>query len=295
MHSRETQDWLRREARRLRFRRLRIGGLLALLLAAGMWGILNYRADNFTFAWDRPFEVLVVAVVDPATSTRGESLDALFHRFLHGADAIDGNLSGIEKWIREERDRFAPGDGAALELSAAGPFRAETPPPLPPSGDASFLERWRGTSRFLGYFEDLAEREGCHRGSHDGVIFVYFYAEDRSGVYARQHSVASRRSRMGVIFSPLGREHLPRCAALVAHELCHTLGATDKYEGERSIFPDGFAEPGSEPLYPQEHAEIMALGIPIAPGREERVDWLSRCVVGRKTAEEIGWIRAGED
>ena len=113
MHSRETQDWLRREARRLRFRRIRIGGLLALLLAAGMWGILNYRADNFTFAWDRPFDVLVVAVVDPATSTRGESLDALFHRFLHGTDAIDGNLSGIEKWIREERDRFAPGDGAA--------------------------------------------------------------------------------------------------------------------------------------------------------------------------------------
>jgi hypothetical protein len=99
---------------------------------------------------------------------------------------------------------------------------------------------------------------------------------------------------MGVIFSPLGREHLPRCAALVAHEILHTLGATDKYEGERSVFPHGFAEPDRDPRYPQDLAEIMALGIPLAPGRERRVDWLSDCAVGRKTAEEIGWVR-GED
>ena len=41
---------IRREAKRRVFRRARIGVLLTLLLAVGLWGFLNYRADNFVFA-----------------------------------------------------------------------------------------------------------------------------------------------------------------------------------------------------------------------------------------------------
>jgi len=47
---------------------------------------------------------------------------------------------------------------------------------------------------------------------------------------------------------------------VVAHELLHTLGATDKYDPatDAPLFPDGFGDPQQEPRYPQARAEIMA-------------------------------------
>ena len=89
--------------------------------------------------------------------------------------------------------------------------------------------------------------------------------------------------------------YLDRSSVLLAHEVCHTLGATDKYREKLCVFPEGFAEPEASPLYPQDHAEIMALGIPLAPGREARVESLSDCVIGKMTAEEIGWRREPSD
>ena len=54
---------------------------------------------------------------------------------------------------------------------------------------------------------------------------------------------------------------LGHTCAIVAHELCHPLGATDKYDGV-SVWPQGYVEPDREPRYPQRKAEIMALGKP---------------------------------
>ncbi len=47
---------------------------------------------------------------------------------------------------------------------------------------------------------------------------------------------------------------------VIAHELLHTLGATDKYDPNTGapLFPIGFGDPERKPLYPQEDAEIMA-------------------------------------
>ena len=52
---------------------------------------------------------------------------------------------------------------------------------------------------------------------------------------------------------------------VLAHELLHTLGATDKYapESNQPQFPDGFADPSLSPLLPQKKAELMAGRIPL--------------------------------
>lgn len=160
---------------------------------------------------------------------------------------------------------------------------------MPPVGEAGWLERWRRTQAFIDYFEDLARRERLVMQGYDATIFVYFYDESQTAEYAHHHSVASRRHGFGVVFSPVGPSFLPQCGALVAHELCHTLGASDKYEEDHCIFPDGFAEPQKVPLYPQRQAEIMALGVPVSPLAERPVETLRECVVGRRTAEEMGW------
>ncbi len=290
MDSPDTLEHLRRERRRRTFRRWRRLALFVLFLAVSFWGYSNHRADNFTFAWDRPVRVLVLAVVDPHTDAAEEVRQGFLQRFLTGVVPGEGNLEGVKAWFEKEHRRHTGRSGPPIEFIPRGPFRAAEPPPLPAAGDAWFLERWRSVRSFLGYFEETGEREKLSLGAYDAAIFVYLYDEDEASRYSRHVSVATRRTRRGVVFSPFGPRHVERCCVLLAHELCHALGASDKYEGERSLFPDGFADPDLSPRYPQERAEIMALGIPVKAGAERRAEDLGDCVMGRKTAEEIGWL-----
>ena len=78
---------------------------------------------------------------------------------------------------------------------------------------------------------------------------------------------------------------------VLAHELLHTLGATDKYDlrNDEPIFPDGYGNPLQVPLLPQRTAELMAGRRIIAPGRWEQVSDLDQVVLGPTTAAEINW------
>jgi hypothetical protein len=237
--------------------------------------------------------VLVVAVVDPRADTRADLLRGFLSRFLATETPLEINLAGVARWLEKEAKRHTGRDLLPVEFSTRGPVQAAAPPPLPPAPGDPFLDRYRKTRDFLGYFHDLGERENLVIDAYDAVVFVYFFDEELTAEYARQHSIASRRHRLGVVFSPIDPRSFSRCAVLTAHELCHTLGATDKYDGERCVFPTGFAEPDREPRYPQSKAEIMALGVPLEPGIERRVEWLGECVIGEATAAEIGWLELG--
>ena len=81
---------------------------------------------------------------------------------------------------------------------------------------------------------------------------------------------------------------------VIAHELLHTVGATDKYDADTNEprYPDGYAQPQSRPLLPQKYAEIMAgrfpsntFDEPLMPGMLDEVQ------IGEKTAREINWLR----
>jgi hypothetical protein len=78
---------------------------------------------------------------------------------------------------------------------------------------------------------------------------------------------------------------------VIAHELLHTFGATDKYDlaTDAPRFPEGFADPGQIPRYPQRRAEIMAGRIPVSASEQVMAESLDDVVVGPLTAREIGW------
>ena len=80
---------------------------------------------------------------------------------------------------------------------------------------------------------------------------------------------------------------------VIAHELLHTLGASDKYDlsSGAPLFPQGYADPDREPRYPQERAEIMAGRRALAPQEFEMPQTLKAVVVGPATALEIRWTR----
>jgi len=80
-------------------------------------------------------------------------------------------------------------------------------------------------------------------------------------------------------------------AQTLAHELLHTLGATDKYDpsDNQPWHPEGYAEPTLEPLHPQRYAEIMAGRIPLGRTRAEIPRTLDETLIGAATAREINW------
>jgi len=77
---------------------------------------------------------------------------------------------------------------------------------------------------------------------------------------------------------------------VIAHELLHTVGATDKYgELGASLYPGGYADADRQPRYPQRHAEIMSGRIPLSATRSHMPERLRHVIVNRWTAAEINW------
>ncbi len=295
MYSKGTEKFLEREKRRTRVRRWRQGILFAVLLVVGLWGLRMRSLDNHTFAWEHSVSISVVALLDSAGGggTDPDDDDRFVQRFLSRSAYGRHNFREVEEWVQREYTRHTGDERAMFEYFVRGPVRLTEPPPALPESDASFMERLRGTNRFLGYFEELSERDELLLGDTDITLFIYFYDDydaSRRKLFRSYDSVATRRTRMGIIFAPMNDSLLGNTCAVVAHELLHPLGASDKYDGV-SVYPEGYADAGQTPLYPQKHAEIMALGIPTAPGRDEPVRDLRECVVGDVTAREMNWVR----
>jgi hypothetical protein len=80
---------------------------------------------------------------------------------------------------------------------------------------------------------------------------------------------------------------------VIAHEILHTLGATDKYDLATlaPLYPAGYAEPDREPLHPQSFAEIMAGRYATDEDTFEMPEALDSVLVGDQTAYEIRWVR----
>jgi hypothetical protein len=78
---------------------------------------------------------------------------------------------------------------------------------------------------------------------------------------------------------------------VIAHELLHTVGASDKYDlsSGAPIYPSGFGDRNRQPLYPQDYAEIMAGRRALSAREWEMPRSLREVVVGPGTALEIRW------
>jgi hypothetical protein len=107
------------------------------------------------------------------------------------------------------------------------------------------------------------------------------------------HSTALNKGRIGRVNLYADAKYAGKNLVILAHELLHTLTATDKYNIDTTLpaFPDGFAEPEKQPLYPQDLAELMGGRIPINEGKAEIPQSLSFTTIGNKTALEIGWLK----
>jgi len=120
-------------------------------------------------------------------------------------------------------------------------------------------------------------------------LFVLFHDPQRLPALPDSHGM--QKGLVGVVHVFADRALAGSNDVVIAHELLHTLGATDKYAlgSGAPIFPQGFADPDAHPLYPQAQAEIMAGRRPLSPTEFEMPSSLRDAMVGPATAAEIRW------
>ena len=126
--------------------------------------------------------------------------------------------------------------------------------------------------------------------SPDIQMFVLYHSVNSNSELGI--SVGMRKGRYGIVKAYAKRGLQKTNHVVFTHELLHVLGATDKYvmgTGEPS-FPEGYANPGKSPLFPQTHAEIMGGRVPIDALSSTMPGSLEQCRIGKVTAVEIGFF-----
>jgi hypothetical protein len=139
----------------------------------------------------------------------------------------------------------------------------------------------------------LAARLQWQNSGPSGDIVVFAVFHQPNAELALDRSTALEKGQIAVANLFADRAARGSNSMVLAHELLHTLGATDKYAPATNLprFPDGYAAPEAKPLLPQSKAELMAGRIPLDATRAEIPHDLDKVVIGAATALEIGWRR----
>ncbi|MDE2450440.1 MAG: hypothetical protein KGO22_15810 [Gammaproteobacteria bacterium] len=194
-------------------------------------------------------------------------------------------IDEVRDFVTAEARRYGVGVDEPIELQLY-PTLASAPPALDP-----------GASVFTRIVWSLRLRYYRHRMvaavSPRPQIAMFLLYHDPALASTLPHSAGLQRGLTAVVHLFASRSQEAQNRIVMAHELLHTFGATDKYDLATGLpkYPDGFADPQLSPPYPQQLAEIMAVKAPLTATEARMPDSLEDERVGPVTAREIGWVR----
>jgi hypothetical protein len=202
--------------------------------------------------------------------------------YIEGLSVKD--FAGIEDFFAREAHRYGVkvDEPVHVELYPEG---SRLPPALEPGAGPLGVAWW---SLKLRWFAAGASRVPG-RAPPRIRMFVLYY--DPANLQHVPDSHGLQKGLVGVAHLFADPAMLGSNNVVIAHELLHTMGASDKYDpgSGAPLYPIGFAEPEREPLYPQEQAEIMAGRLALSAQDWEIPRSLHGVVVGPETALEIRW------
>ena len=253
------------------WKKIRIGVLLVVLAIVATNAWLERRRS---VSWrDSLYVAIVPVAADDSATTR---------RLI--SELRPESFQPLEAFFAREARRY----GLALDE----PFRVELHPPVealpPPAPDEpspwstmlwSLRMRW-----YAAHAGSMAGQPAAHVR-----MFVLYHDPLRNAELP--HSVGLQKGRIGLVHAFASATMAGANLIVIAHELLHTVGATDKYDASSNAprYPEGFADPGQQPRFPQLRAEIMAGRRALSDTQFEMPEDLDDCVVGATTAIEIGW------
>jgi hypothetical protein len=249
---------------------VRISVLLLVLAVVA----LQAWQDNAAQDWTRSFHV----VVYPVNVDR----DANVATYIQSLQAKD--FEPVAEFFAEEGAHFKLELARPIELTLGEEIQ-DVPPVPPQEASAPAAIWWSLRFRWFAW----AHSPGDARP--DVRLYLLFHDPRKHRVLG--HSTALAKGRIGRVNQFGRRDYHDQNLVILAHELLHTLKATDKYDLQTTlpIHPDGYAEPSKSPRYPQEFAELMGGRVPINEKQAAIPANLGAVLIGETTAREIGWVR----
>jgi hypothetical protein len=210
-----------------------------------------------------------------------------------GSGEVASYIKALSREDFEPMAEYFAEEGARYNLGMRRPVEVQLGdvvtdiPPAPPS-DGSMLNTMLWSLKFRIFAWQNSPKVNV---KPDIKLYLLYYNPATSP--ALSHSTALNKGRIGRVNLFGDKSYAKQNLVILAHELLHTLTASDKYDLETTlpIYPDGFADPDKSPRYPQDFAEIMGGRVPVDETKAEIPKNLAQTLIGEKTAREIGWLK----
>lgn len=245
---------------------LRIFLLLLLLFGVAMNEYLNKQRG---MDWTRPMSLVIYPQNGDGDPRTQQYVDQL------SADDFDA----IRQFFVREAARYGQDADRYMHI-VISPGLKDIPPEPPQERSPLKVALWSLSFRWFAWWKDN------HKGVDPDVqMFVRYYHPDN--VKRLPHSLGLQKGRIGAVHAFAKKRQQGQNNMVIAHELLHTLGASDKYDlaNNEPIFPIGYVEPERSV---QRYTEIMAGRKPIKGQRAVMPSSLKSVRMGEQTALEVG-------
>ena len=243
---------------------------IALAIAGG-----SFLTRARTTSWEEPLWVTIYPIVADDRRATKNYVERLTPK----------HFAPIERFMEQETSRYGVNIARPVRIDV-GHVVASLPPEPPFGGNPLRVMWWSLNMRFW-----ASVVTGDQPGATPDIRLFVIYHDPalRSKV---PHSLGLQKGMLGVVHAFADRDMKGPNQFVIAHEMLHTLGATDKYVPGTNlpIFPIGYAEPDVSPRYPQQYAEIMGGRIPLSASEAKMPPSLKHARVGAETALELRWI-----
>ncbi|RVU32572.1 hypothetical protein [Neptunomonas marina] len=255
------------------FKKIRVLLLLLVLLVVS---VDSYLSRSRSMDWQDELWVVIYPINADGSAESGRYI----------AQLRTDDFADIEHFFQREAVKYALPVEKPIKVLLA-PEQPSMPPEVPENPSIVDSVVWSLQMRYWSW-----RYENWDGPNPDIRIYLNLFSP--SYPHALRHSLGLQKGLIGLVNGFADERQQGQNNIIAAHELLHTVGASDKYDPATNfaIWPDGYAEPTKVPRFPQRKAEIMAGRLQVSPSIAVLPPDLTHVTIGAATAIEINWLRA---